>query len=129
MSRHLSRAESAQLGIGLLTVAATFAAFAVGSGLADAAVSAGLVLALLVVVAAGRHRSGTLDVMSGIGDERSRSLYLRSTAFTGTVMSFVLPGWWLATVAQGDPNETLTVLCAIMGVTFLVSVAAFARRG
>lgn len=31
MTRHLSRPESAQLGLGLLTVAATFAAFAIGS--------------------------------------------------------------------------------------------------
>ena len=43
--------------------------------------------------------------MSGIGDERTRSLYRDACAFAGSVMSFVLPGWWLVTVAKGDPND------------------------
>ena len=43
----------------------------------------------------GRRRSDTLDVMSGIGDERAKLLYTRAVAFAGTVMSFVLPVWWL----------------------------------
>ncbi|MEP6953356.1 MAG: hypothetical protein ABI950_04740 [Solirubrobacteraceae bacterium] len=86
-------------------------------------------LALLLAVAAGRRRSGTLDVMSGVGDERARSLYTRSTALAGTIMSVVLPGWWLVTVAQGDPDETLSLTCALMGAAFLVSVAVLARRG
>ena len=67
--------------------------------------------------------------MSGIGDERTRHLYLHATAFTGTVMAFVLVVWWLVTVAQGDPNEVLTVCCAIFGATFVLAVAVLARRG
>jgi hypothetical protein len=43
-------------------------------------------------------------------------------------MSFVLPGWWLVTVAQGEPNNVLSGLCAIFGVTFVVAVAVLARR-
>ena len=58
-----------------------------------------------------------------------RTLYTRAIAFAGSVMSYVLPGWWLVTVAQGEPNETLALLCAIFGLTFLVSVFVVARRG
>ncbi len=36
-------------------------------------------------------------------------------------MAFVLPGWWLVTVAQGDPNRTLTILCAVFGFTFIAA--------
>ena len=49
-------------------------------------------------------------------------------AFVGSLMAFVLPGWWLVTVAQGDPNRTLTILCAIFGFTFIAAVAVLARR-
>jgi hypothetical protein len=117
-----------QLSIGLLLVAAVFVAFALSGDLGNGAVSAAIVLAFLLVVLFGRRRSDTLDVMSGLGDERGRALYARAVAFTGTVMSFVLPGWWLVTVAQGDPDPTLGLLCAIFGVTFIASVVVLARR-
>jgi hypothetical protein len=39
-----------------------------------------------------------------------------------------LPAWWLVTVAQGNPNDTLALLCAIFGVTFILSIAVLARR-
>jgi hypothetical protein len=68
-------------------------------------------------------------VMSGTGDERVRSLYLRAVAFTGMVMAFLLPAWWLVTVAQGDPNEVLNWLCAIYGATFVLAIVVLARRG
>ena len=44
-------------------------------------------------------------------------------------MSFLLPAWWLVTVAQGDPNETLSLLCAIFGVSFILAIVVLARRG
>ena len=117
-----------QLGLGLLLVAAVFVAFAIGGDAADGAVSAAIVLAFLLLVFFGRRRSDTLDVMSGIGDERGKFLYMRAVAFTGTIMSFVLPIWWLVTVAKGDPNEVLALCCAIFGATFILSVAVLARR-
>jgi hypothetical protein len=33
------------------------------------------------------------------------------------------------TVAQGEPNATLNVLCAIFGAAFILSVVVVARRG
>jgi hypothetical protein len=117
-----------QVSFGLVLVAAVFVAFAIGGDAGEGAISAAIVLAFLVFVFLGRRRSDTLDVMSGIGDERGKFLYMRAVALTGTVMSFVLPIWWLVTVAKGDPNEVLALCCAIFGLTFIASVVVLARR-
>lgn len=93
------------------------------------AIGAATTAAFTAVVHFGRRRWNTLEVMSGTGDERVRSLYTRAVGLAGTVMSFLLPAWWLVTVAQGDQNETLALLCAIFGVTFILSVVVLARRG
>ena len=118
-----------QLSLGLLLVAGVFIAFAIGDDAGSGAVSAALVLAILLVALIGRRRSDTLDVMSGIGDEHGKLLYARAVAFAGTVMSFVLPGWWLVTVAQGDPNDTLSLMCAIFAASFVLAAVVLARRG
>jgi hypothetical protein len=117
-----------QLALGLILVAAVFVAFVVGGDAGNGAISAAIVLAFLLLILFGRRHSDTLDVMSGIGDERGRVLYTRAVAFAGTVMSFVLPGWWLVTIAQGDPNETLSLACAIFGASFVLAVVVLARR-
>ena len=117
-----------QLSLGLILVAGLFVAFAIGGEAGDGAIGAAIVLAFLLLVLFGRQRSDTLDVMSGIGDERGKLLYTRAVAFAGSVMSFVLPGWWLVTVATGDPNEDLAVLCAIFGATFILAVVVLSRR-
>ena len=62
-----------QLSAGLVLVAAVFAAFAAGGDAGYGLVTAALVLAFLLLVYFGRRRSDTLDVMSGIGDERGRA--------------------------------------------------------
>jgi hypothetical protein len=118
-----------QMTVGLVLVAAVFVAFALNDDAANGAIGAALVLAFLLVVYFGRRRSDTLDIMSGIGDERSKLLYTRAVAFSGTVMSFVLPIWWLVTIAQGDPNEVLSICCAIFGLTFILAVVVLVRRG
>lgn len=116
--------------IGMLAItAATTAVFWAANGFEEAWPVAAVLLAFTAVVHFGRRRSNTLEVMSGTGDERVRSLYMRAVALAGTVMSFLLPAWWLVTVAQGDPNETLSLLCGIFGLSFILSVALLARRG
>ena len=117
-----------QLMLGLVLVAAVFVAFAVGGDAGEGAVSAAIVLAFLLLVLLGRRHSDTLDVMSGIGDERGKLLYTRAVAFAGTVMSFVLPIWWHVTIAQGNPDDTLSLMCAIFGVSFILAVVVLARR-
>ena len=118
-----------QLSIGLLLVIGVFVAFAIGDDPGNGAIGAVIVLAFLLLVLFGRRRSDTLDVMSGIGDERAKLLYTRAVAFAGTVMSFVLPIWWLVSIAQGDPNEVLSIACAIFGASFILAVVVLARRG
>jgi ABC-type cobalamin transport system permease subunit len=118
-----------QMSVGLVLVAAVFVAFALNDDAANGAVAGALVLGFLLLVYFGRRRSDTLDIMSGIGDERSKLLYTRAVAFSGTVMSFVLPIWWLVTIAKGDPNEVLSICCAIFGATFILAVVVLARRG
>ena len=119
---------TAQLAAGLLLGAAVFAAFAIGQGLGPALVSGGLVVAFVLLVHVGRRRSQSLEVMSGIGDERTRHLFAGATALAGSVMAFVVPGWWLVTVAEGDPNETLGLLCAVFGVTWVAAAVVLPRR-
>ena len=122
------RTPTAQLVAGLLLGAAVFVAFVVGGDLGSAFVSAGIVVAFVLFVHVGRRRSQTLEVMGGVGDERTRHLYTGATAFAGSVMAFVLPGWWLVTVAQGDPSETLAALCAIFAVVWVGAAIVLPRR-
>jgi hypothetical protein len=125
---HVTNKWSIQVAGMLAITAATTAVFWIAEGF-DAAFPVALVLlAFTAVVHFGRRRSNTLEVMSGTGDERIRSLYTQAVAIAGTVMSFVLPGWWLVTVAQGEPNDVLSGLCAIFGLTFIAAVAVLARR-
>jgi len=120
---------SVQVAGMLVITAATTAVFWIAQGF-DAALPIALVLlAGTAVVHFGRRHFGTLEVMSGTGDERVRSLYMRAVATAGTVMAFLLPAWWLVTVAQGNPNEVLNWLCAIFGLTFILAVVVIARRG
>jgi hypothetical protein len=117
----------AQLVAGLLLGLATAGAFLVGGDAVAGLVGGGLVIALILAVHFGRRRSQTLEVMGGIGDERVHHLYVGATAFTGSVMALVLPVWWLVTVAQGDPNETLGLVCALFGVVWLAAVIVLPR--
>jgi uncharacterized protein (TIGR03382 family) len=64
-----------QLSMGMVLVVAVFVAFAIGGDAGDGAIGAALVLAFLLLVLFGRRRSDTLDVMSGVGDERAKLLY------------------------------------------------------
>jgi hypothetical protein len=122
------RTPTAQLVAGLMIGAAVFVAFAIGGDLGSASVSAGIVVAFVLFVHFGRRHNQTLEVMGGIGDERTRHLYTGATAFAGSVMAFVLPGWWLVTVAQGDPNETLAVLCAVFAVVWVAAAIVLPCR-
>jgi hypothetical protein len=120
---------NAQLAGMLLIAAAATAAFWVAEGFTRAWPVAVLLLAFVALIHFGRGRSNALEVMGGVGDERVRLLYTRAVAFAGTVMSLVLPGWWLVTVVQGDPNETLNILCAVFGACFVGAAIVLARRG
>jgi hypothetical protein len=116
--------------VGMLVIsAAVIAVFWAAEGFEEALYASAVLLAFTAIVHFGRRHSNTLEVMSGTGDERVRSQYTHAVAIAGTVMAFVLPGWFLVTVAQGDPDTTLSVLSALFGLTFIGAVAFLARRG
>ena len=120
---------SVQVAGMLAITAATTAVFWIAQGFDAALPVVLLLLAFTALVHFGRRRSNTLEVMSGTGDERIRHLYMHAVAIAGTVMAFLLPGWFLVTVAQGDPDTTLSTLSAIFGLTFVLAVVVLARRG
>ena len=114
---------------GMLAIAAlTTAAFAIGSTPGDAVGAGVIMFGVVAVIAIGRRHSGTLETMGGLGDERTRSLYTRASSATAAVLSFVIAGWWLVTVVQGEPNQTLSVLGAVFAVTFVGACFVLQRR-
>ena len=108
--------------------AVTFAALWIGLGLSEAWPGALILLGFTVLVAVGRSRSQTIEIISGIGDERTRSLYERTCTATTGVLAFVLPGWWLVTVVAGEPDNTLSAVCAVFAVVLIASAVVQARR-
>jgi hypothetical protein len=125
-NRHLARVA---LAGELLLVVVTAVAFLIGGDAIGAAIAAGILLTAVVALELLRRRSDTGEVISGIGDERVRALYLRATALSANVLVTVLVGWWLVSVAAGDPNPTLSTLGAVWGVTWLLTAAVLSRRG
>jgi hypothetical protein len=51
-----------------------------------------------------------------------------AVAFAGAIMAWLLPGWWLVTVAQGEPDTMLSVLGAVFAFCFITAVIWLARR-
>jgi hypothetical protein len=43
-------------------------------------------------------------------------------------VSIVLPAWWFVTVATGEPNTTLSLLCAIFAVSWIAGVVVLTQR-
>ena len=41
---------------------------------------------------------------------------------------FVLPGWWLVTVIAGEPDETLSAVCAVFAVVLTAGAVVQAGR-
>jgi uncharacterized membrane protein len=118
-----------EVGALLLIAAATGAAFWIGDGLEEALPPFLILLAFAALVLFGRSRSDTVRTIAGVGDERTRSLYERSVAFAGNVVSVAVPTWWLVTVALGEPNDTLVIVALIFGVSFILASLVLSRRG
>jgi hypothetical protein len=128
MNRGFSQEWRTQFGGMIAIAAAVTAAFWIAEGPEAGILAGGWILAFVAVIHFGRSRSDTLRVMSGTGDERVRALYARAVAFAGTVIAFVVPGWWLVTVVEGDQNQTLALVSAIFGASFIAGVIWQARR-
>ena len=116
---------AAWIATGLAAGATAWAADGARTGL----VLGGTILGLALVVHLGRNRSDALKVISGVGDERTATLYTRATAGAGTTMWVVLPVWYAVTVVRGEPQGILLTLWAIWGIAFVVSAVVESRRG
>jgi hypothetical protein len=102
-------------------------AFTMGQGpMAGLLATAGMLL-FTAVLAVGRRRSDGLRVAGGAGDERNRALYTRALATSGGLLGLVVTGWFLVTVATGDPDPVLLVLTVLFAASFLLTAAYQAR--
>lgn len=124
MSRHATPRVlfATQAALALAAGAAVTLAAGPAEGLVAFAVIAVMALGLQLL----RGRSETADVLSGVGDERVRTLSLQAAAWTAYVMALVLIVWWLVSIALGDNNETINQVCAMFGVVW-VACAVLAR--
>jgi hypothetical protein len=104
------------------------AAFWIG-GSVEWAIPSAIVMLGFIAVMVLRDHSQTAQVVYGAGDERVRSLFLRSTSMAGVAMLAVIVTWYLVTVALGEPNETLGLLAALFNGTLIASAAMVGRQG
>ena len=93
------------------------------------ALSGLLLFALAAFLYWGRERFDSINVLSGHGDERTRSLFTQASADTGTILAVVITGWWFAGGIAGEVNSTLTILAAVGAASFLTSAWTSSRRG
>ena len=114
----------AMVGIAVATGIAFGAADSLGAGLLAGA----LVLLFSGLLYLGRDRFDAINVMFGAGDERSRALYTKALAFSGNVLTYVIVGWFLVTLVQGEVDQTLGVLAAVGGVAFIVGAIIASHR-
>jgi hypothetical protein len=128
MSTRSTRLRQGQLILALAITAAIVAAIWIGASIEWAIPSAIVMLGFIAAMIL-RDRSQTAEVVYGVGDERTRSLYLKSTSVAGTAMLAVIVVWYLVTVASGDPDETLGTLAVLFNGTLIASAAAVSRRG
>ena len=70
-----------------------------------------------------------MKIVSGVGDERIRSLNVRALAFAGFVMWAVVTGWWLVSSATGNENDSVGILAATFGLSYIGAAVYFGRRG
>lgn len=115
--------------LGMIAIAfATAVAFGFADGTESGLFAGGWMLLVAAVLYFGRERFDAINVMFGAGDERTRSLYAKATAFAGNVLVLVIVGWFLVTVVQGEVNETLSVLGTVGGIAFIVGAIVASRR-
>lgn len=114
-----TRSDTLVLAYQLALATATGVAVGIAAAPAEGAVAFLIVLGASVALHLVRGRSETAAVLSGVGDERVRSLSLTAAAWTAYAMATVLVVWWLVGLAAGDNNETVNLICAILGVIWI----------
>jgi len=129
MTQRTNRDARLQLAGMLVIAAAGTAAYWIGQGASGGLQAAALLFGLTLLIHFGRRRGGTLETMSGVGDERTSVLAQRATAFTGNAMALVLAGWGLVAAAIGEFNTTIGILSLIFALIWVGASAVYSRRG
>ena len=104
-------------------------AFGLGQGLMAGLLAGTTMLVFAVVLALGRRRIDAIRVVGGAGDERNRDLYTRSLAVAGGVLGLAVTGWYLLTVARGEPDDTLLALTVLFAAVFVGTGVVNSWRG
>ncbi len=91
---------------------------------------AGVMVAYGVVLLVGR-RSDFIGVLASPGsDERAANLHVRAAAAAGQVMAAVIVGGFLYDLARGNVDHSQWPwLGAVFGITYLIALLVFTRRG
>lgn len=101
-----------------------------GQGVGLALVMAGVMVIYAVILIVGR-RWDFIGVLSAPdGDERAVGLHMRAAAAAGQVMAAVIVGGFLYDLARGASDRSQWLwLGALFGITYLVALLLFVRRG
>jgi uncharacterized membrane protein len=129
MRRRNMKESRIQLAGMVLIAAAGTAAYWIGKGATTGLLAGALLFGLALLIFLGRRYSPTVETMSGVGDERTRALTQRATAFTGNAMATVIAVWGMASAALGEFNATIGLLSVAFAVTWIGACAWYARRG
>ncbi|HEY6758207.1 MAG TPA: hypothetical protein VI318_01910 [Baekduia sp.] len=113
----------------LAIAAAGTAAYWIGEGATGGLQAGAILFAFSLLVYFGRRRSATIETMSGVGDERTRALTQRATAFSGYAMACVLAAWGLVSAAAGEFSTTIGALSVVFAVTWIAACAWLSWRG
>ena len=105
------------------------AIFWIAHGATAGLITAGWGWATILVFALGSRRSEAVKIVSGVGDERIRSLNVRALTFAGFVMWATVTGWWLISAATGNENESVGILAATFGLAYIGAAVYLGRRG
>jgi hypothetical protein len=110
--------------LGLLMLAA----FTIGDNVGDGLMSLGVMVAVALGIVVFR-RNETVSGLSGPGrDERWERIDIHATALTGMVLIAVIIGAFLVEVARGDDGQPWSLLGAVAGITYIVSVLLLRAR-
>ncbi len=95
-----------------------------GGDLALGFACAGVLLASAAAFyAAGRRGKDIGGILTGVGDERVKSIYRDATFRTGEMLMYILAIWGVVSAAQGETNETLVAILMIFGALWIANIA------
>jgi uncharacterized membrane protein len=106
-----------------------FAIGVVAAAWYNGSLALGVICAVFLVASVGvfqiasRRGHSIAGVLTGVGDERERSIYREATYRTAETFMYALAIWGVASVAQGDENPTLIIVLSGYGALWLANLA------